>query len=108
MPPDHTTIDELKDDFALKYKELAAMIDERKDTIEDRLKGAVKKADKDAIKESVYFIHQDLDSNLGYPRKCQHKKLETAVSEAKADVEAGVVTTLINAGLAHIKCGTLK
>ncbi len=108
QPPDHDTIDELKDDLAKKYSELAARVDKLKDTIDERLKGAVKAADKKEIKEAVYFIHQDLESNLGYLRKCQHEKLETAVSEAKAEVESAMVTTLINAGIEHIKAGNLE
>jgi len=108
IPPDHDTIDELKDDLAQKYKELAARVDEMKNTIDERLKGAVKKADKEAIKEAVYFIHQDLDSNLGYLRKCQYEKLEDTVSEAKAEVESAMVTTLINAGIEQLKVGNIE
>ena len=108
MPPDHDTIDELNDDLAKKYAELAARVDKLKNTIDEKLKGPVKAADKRDIKEAVYFIHQDLDSNLGYLKKCQHKKLETAVSEAKAEVESAMVTTLINAGMEHLKVGNIE
>ncbi len=103
MPPYHDTIDELKDDLTTKYRELAARVDKLKATIDESLQGTVEKADKKAIKEAVFFIYQDVSSNLGYLRKCQYEKLETAVSEAKAEVESAMVTTLINAGLEHAK-----
>jgi hypothetical protein len=107
-PPDHDTIDELKDDLAEKYNELANTVRALKADIDGLLKGTVKKADKDAIKSAVHQIYNDVSSNILYLRKCQHEKLETTVAEAKAEVESAMVTTLINAGIEHIKAGDLE
>ena len=107
-PPDHDTIDELKDDLTEAYAALADKINVLKESIDERLKGTVKKADKEEIKFSVMKIHQELDSNLEYLSRCQHKKLETTVSEAKAEVESAMVTTLINVGIEHLKVGNIE
>lgn len=107
-PPSHDTLEELKDDLATKYDELAERLDKLNVIVEQRLQGPVKAKDKADIKSAVYSIYQDVNSNLGYLRKCQKEKLDTAVSEAKAEVESAMVTTLINAGIEHVKCGGIE
>lgn len=107
-PPSHDTLEELKDDLAAKYKELADRVDKLNDVVEKGLQGSVKAQDKKDIMGAVTSIHQDISMNLDYLRKCQQEKLEQAVSEAKAEVESTMVTTLINAGIEHIKVGGIE